>query len=549
MPNASEIFVKALQNENVEYIFGLPGEENLEFLEAVRKSPIQFVLTRHEQGAGFMADVYGRLTGKAGVCLATIGPGATNLITPVADAYLDRAPLVAITGQADTRVMHKESHQYIDIVSLFRPVTKWNTRIGRPDIVAEAVRKAFKLAEAEKPGATHLEFPENVAGEECTRFDVFATRKVRRPAPDYKAVNMALDLLRGAKRPLILAGNGAIRKRATTQLRILLEKTKLPICNTFMGKGAAGHQYDHNLLTIGLQSRDYVTCAFEQADVVVCIGYDIVEYSPRFWNPDGDKKIIHIDFEPAEVDYWYDPEVEVIGDIASSLWELNERIDPSFDRNRGSFALKFREAILGDIHEHDQSSAFPFKPQKVIHDVRRVMGDNDILISDVGAHKLWIARMYVVHEPNTCIISNGFASMGIALPGGIAAKLVYPERRVMTISGDGGFLMNVQELETAIRLGVSTVNMIWSDGTFGLIEWHQEKKFGAPFGTRFGNPDWVAMAESFGAKGIKVNKGDDLVEVLERAFAHNGPVIVDCPVDYSENIKLTQRLGQLVCPV
>ncbi|MCP4683832.1 MAG: acetolactate synthase large subunit [bacterium] len=547
--NASELFVKALEKEGVGYIFGVPGEENIDFLEAVRKSSIEFVLARHEQGAGFMADVYGRLTGKAGVCLATIGPGATNLITPVSDAFLDRAPLVAITGQADTQRMHKESHQYIDIVSMFRPITKWNTSLTSPNMVTEAVRKAFKLAEAEKPGATHLEFPEDVAREECENPTFFDIRKVRRPAPDYKAVDQALALIRKAKKPLILAGNGAIRKRATKQLKILLEKTNLPICNTFMGKGAAGVEYEHNLYTIGLQSRDHVTCAIEESDLIIAIGYDIVEYSPQFWNAEGAKSIIHIDFQPAEVDYWYHPEVEVVGDIASTLWELNQGVDDSFDRNRGEYAGKHRRMILQDIHEHDNSTDFPYKPQKILHDIRQVMGDEDILISDVGAHKMWIARMYLVHSPNTCLISNGFATMGIALPGGIAAKLVYPERNVLTVSGDGGFLMNVQDLETAVRLGTPTVNMIWSDGTFGLIEWKQQSRYGRAFGTRFGNPDWVKMAESYGAIGIKVTEEDDLQKVLGRAFEADRPVVLDCPVDYSENIKLTERLGKLVCPM
>jgi len=549
MPNASKVFVDALENEKVEYIFGVPGEENIDFLEAVRKSKIEFVLTRHEQGAGFMADVYGRLTGKAGVCLATLGPGATNLLTPLADAHLDRAPLVAITGQADTLRMHKESHQYIDVVSMFRPTTKWNTRIGRADMVAEAVRKAFKVAEAEKPGSTHLEFPEDVAEEECTQPKVFNVRKVRRPAPDYKAVNAAVELIKKARKPLILAGNGTVRKRATKQLRIFLEKTGMAICNTFMAKGVAGYQYEHNLFTIGLQSRDHVTCALEEADLIICVGYDIVEYSPQHWNPGGNQKIIHIDFTPAEVDYWYDPECEVVGDIASTLWEINELIDDNIPRQTGKFAIKHRKRILKDIHQYDNSTAFPFKPQKILHDVREVLSDEDILISDVGAHKMWIARMYIVHEPNTCIISNGFASMGIALPGGLAAKLVYPDRKVMTISGDGGFLMNVQELETAVRLKLDTVNMIWSDGTMGLIEWKQKNKFGHAFGTRFQNPDWVKLARSYGATGIRVKKGEDLQKVLKRAFRCKGPVVIDCPVDYSENVKLTKRLGKLVCPI
>ncbi|RME21007.1 MAG: acetolactate synthase large subunit [Candidatus Zixiibacteriota bacterium] len=549
MTTASDIFVKALENEGVRYIFGIPGEENIDFLEALRKSSIEFILTRHEQGAGFMADVYGRLTGKAGVCLSTIGPGATNLLTAVADANLDRSPLVAITGQADTLRMHKESHQYIDIVSMFRPVTKWNTSIPRADVVAEAVRKAFKIAEAEKPGATHLEFPENVAEEECRDPFVFEPRKVRRPAPDHKAVAQACALINAARKPIVLAGNGTVRKRATAQLRAFLDKTGLAVCNTFMGKGAAGIKYERNLYTIGLQARDYVTCALEEADLVICIGYDIVEYSPRFWNPDGDKKIIHIDFEQAEVDYWYHPEVELVGDIAGSLWAINEQLGDDFDRSKGDFADKHRERVLAMIHEYDNDTSFPYKPQKILHDIRQGMRAEDILISDVGAHKMWIARMYLVYAPNTCLISNGFATMGIALPGGIAAKLACPDSNVLTISGDGGFLMNIQELETAVRLGTPTVNMIWTDGTFGLIEWHQRKKFGEAFGTKFGNPDWVALAESFGAVGIQVREGDNLTEVLKKAFTYDKPVVIACPVDYSENIKLTERLGQLVCPL
>jgi len=549
MANAAEVMVRALENEGVKYVFGVPGEENIDFLEAVRDSKIEFVLTRHEQGAGFMADVYGRLTGKAGVCLATLGPGATNLVTPVADANLDRAPLVAITGQAATTKSHKESHQFIDIVSMFRSITKWNTRIESAEVVAEAVRKAFKVAEAEKPGATHLELPENVAEEELDKPEYFEIRKVRRPAPDYKAIEMAIELIKKSKKPLILAGNGAVRKRATSQLRKFLEKTGFGVCNTFMGKGAAGHKYEFNLFTIGLQARDHVAFAFQEADLIIAVGYDIVEYSPQFWNPDGRKKIIHIDFEQAEVDYWYHPEVELVSDIAATLWALNEKYDSSQPKGRGEFVLKHRTNILNDIHEFDDSEHFPFKPQKIIHDVRAVMGDKDILISDVGAHKLWVARSFLVHEPNTCLISNGFASMGIALPGGIAAKLIYPERNVVTISGDGGFLMNVQELETAVRLKTPTVNMIWSDGTLGLIEWKQQNKFGRTYGTRFGNPDWVDMAESFGAVGIKVQKGENLQDVLRKALKSDKPVVLDCPVDYSENIRLTQRLGQLVCPI
>lgn len=546
---ASELFVKCLQNEGVEYIFGLPGEENIAFLEAVRQSKIKFIVTRHEQSAAFMADVWGRLTGKAGVCLATIGPGATNLVTPIADAFLDRSPLVALTGQASTDRMHKESHQFIDIVSMLQPITKWNAQINQPEIIAESVRKAFKLAETEKPGSTHLELPENIADMEVKDNCLpLLTRKVRRPAADYKAIHQAVEMIRAAKKPLILCGNGAIRKRASKQLKLFLDKVNIAVCNTFMGKGAANWDYKYNLLTIGLQSRDHVTCAFEESDLVIAIGYDLVEYAPAYWNTNRDKKIIHIDFTEAEVDEYYHPELEMVADIAGTLWGLNEQFNGS-DEDKGAWALKHRKMILDDIHEYDNDTAHPVKPQKLVHDIREVLDDDDILISDVGAHKMWIARMYVTKSPNTCIISNGFASMGIALPGAMAAKLIYPDRRVLAVCGDGGFLMNVQDLETAVRLKLPIVIMIWNDNGYGLIEWKQKNHYGHSFGTAVGNPDFVKLAESFGAAGIRIEKTEDVISGLEKAFAMNKPVVVEVAVDYKENIKLTEKLGKIVCPI
>ncbi|MCK5124844.1 MAG: acetolactate synthase large subunit [candidate division Zixibacteria bacterium] len=546
---ASELFVQCLQNEGVEYIFGLPGEENIAFLEAVRQSDIKFVLTRHEQTAAFMADVWGRLTGKAGVCLATIGPGATNLITPIADAFLDRSPLVAITGQASTDRMHKESHQYINIVSMLKPITKWNTQINQPEIISESVRKAFKLAEMEKPGSTHLELPENIAEMDVrNNCSSLKTRKVRRPAADYKAINQAMELIKAAKKPLILCGNGAIRKRASKQLKLFLDKIKIAVCNTFMAKGAANWDYDYNLLTIGLQSRDHVSCAIEEADLIIAIGYDLVEYSPSFWNPGRDKKVIHIDFTEAEVDQHYHPEVEIVADIAGTLWELNEQFNGT-EQDKGTWASKYRKLIMDDIHEYDNDTAFPVKPQKLIHDIRSVLADDDILISDVGAHKMWIARMYVTKSPNSCIISNGFASMGIALPGALAAKLIYPDRNVLAVCGDGGFLMNSQDLETAVRLKLPIVIMIWNDNSYGLIEWKQKNHYGHSYATKVTNPDFVKFAESFGAVGMRIEKAKDVQDTLKKAFAAGKPVVVEVAVDYRENIKLTEKLGKIVCPI
>ncbi len=547
--NASALFVECLKHEDVKYIFGLPGEENIAFLEELRKSDIQFIVTRHEQTAAFMADVWGRLTGKAGVCLATIGPGATNLVTAIADATLDRAPLVAITGQAATTRMHKESHQFIDIVSMFKPIIKWNTRIGRGEIIPESVRKAFKVAEAEKPGATHLELPENVADSDVgIGCRPVVRTKIRRPAADYKAINQAVQMIKDAKKPLILCGNGAIRKRASKQLKLFLDKVKIAVTNTFMGKGAARWDYDYNLLTIGLQSRDFVTCAFEEADLIISIGYDLVEYAPLYWNPNRDKKIIHIDFIEAEVDEYYHPDVEIVADIAGTLWGLNEQFNGT-QENKGAWAAKYRKLILNDINEYNDDNAFPAKPQKIIHEIREFLGDDDILISDVGAHKMWIGRMYIAKAPNTCIISNGFASMGIALPGAMAAKLLYPDRKILAVCGDGGFLMNVQDLETAVRLKLPIVIMIWNDNGYGLIEWKQMNHYGNSFGTRVGNPDFVKLAESFGAHGLRAEATEDLPKLLKEAFAIDGPVVLEVPVDYSENIKLTERLGRIVCPI
>jgi acetolactate synthase-1/2/3 large subunit len=547
--NASELFVQCLKNEEVECVFGLPGEENIAFLEALRQSDIKFISTRHEQAAAFMADVWGRLTGKAGVCLATLGPGATNLITAIGDAYLDRAPLVAITGQASMDLIHKESHQYIDIVSMLKPITKWNTTISSPEIIPESVRKAFKLAETEKPGSTHLELPEDVADMDVNRAcEPLKTRKVRRPAVDYKAVAKAVELIGQSKKPLILCGNGAIRKRSSKQLKLFLDKERMAVTNTFMGKGAANWDYDYNLLTIGLQSRDHVTCAFEEADLVICIGYDLVEYAPVFWNPNRDKKIIHIDFTEAEVDEFYHPDLELVADIAGTLWELNERFAGS-NEDRGAWAAKYRKLILDDINEFNDDNSFPCKPQKIIHEIRKVMDDDDILISDVGAHKLWIARMYIARSPNSCLISNGLASMGIALPGAIAAKMIYPDRKIMGVCGDGGFLMNVQDLDTAVQLKLPIVIQVWNDNGYGLIQWKQRNKYGHVFATELSNPDFIKLAESFGAIGMRVERTEDLPGMLDEAFAAGKPVIMEVPVDYSENIKLTEKLGKLVCPI
>jgi len=547
---AADLFVRCLENEGVKYIFGLPGEENAHLMMALDQSNIEFVLTRHEQGAAFMADVYGRLTGQAGVCLSTLGPGATNLVTGVADGNMDRAPMVVITAQGSTQRQHKESHQIMDVMGMFRPITKWGSAVHHPDNIPEVVRKAFKIATTEKPGACHIELAEDVAAQTTTGKLPIPPKKLRRSVPDEKIMAEAVSLIRSAQRPVILAGNGAIRKRASKQLRIFAEQTGIGVISTFMAKGAVDRNSPNCLFTIGLQAKDLVSCAIDAADLVICIGYDLVEYHPRLWNTQGDKRILHIDFLPAEVDQNYHVEVEIVGDIAHSLWMLNE----SFTASPPVFSTTQHRAIRDEmlmefaIHKDDDTVG-SIRPQKVIWDIREVLGPSDILITDVGAHKMWTARYYTCDEPNTCLISNGFCSMGFALPGAIAAKLVHPERRVLALCGDGAFLMNVQEMETAKRIGANIVVMVWDDGGYGLIAWKQSNEFGKHTRLDFGNPDFVGLANAFGWNGFRVERSADLKETLEKAFNAKGPSLIAIPIDYRENGLLTKRLGNIVCPI
>jgi len=542
---ASDLLVRCLENEGVEFLFGLPGEETLDVMDSLLSSRIRFIETRHEQGAAFMADVYGRLSGKAGVCLSTLGPGATNLLTGVADANLDRAPLVAITGQASLDRMHKESHQYIDLVSIFRPVTKWNAEITRPHIIPEAVRKAFKVAQTEKPGATHLELPEDVAAEQVSEQETDGPLRVQAPftpEPLAAQVKRAVQSIGAAKRPVILAGNGVIRGRAHEAVRRFARALNIPVAHTFMGKGIMSDHDPLSLYALGLQTRDYPATVFEQADVVIAVGYDFVEFAPCFWNPNRDKHVVHVDMSPAEVDAHYTVEVGVLGDLTLALEQIGNGLAP-FDQQ---WAKRSREAIVAGLEaELAGPPTWPMRPQHVIRDLRAALSPDDIVICDVGANKLWMARMFPCLAPNTCIISNGFASMGIGLPGAVAAKLLYPERRVVTVTGDGGFMMNSQELETAVRLHLPIVILIWRDDGYGVIRWNQELRFGRTSSVDFGNPDFVAYAQSFGAIGLRVTGPSELEPALKEALASDGPVVIDCPVDYSENTRLTERLKAL----
>jgi acetolactate synthase-1/2/3 large subunit len=546
---ASDLFVKCLEAEGVTQIFGVPGEENAHFMMSLEDSPIEFVLTRHEQGASFMAEVHGRLTGEPGVCLGTLGPGATNLITGVADANMDRAPLICLTGQADSQRQHKESHQYMDVVSMFKPVTKWAQAVLHPDNIPEIVRKAFKIATTEKPGAAHIELAEDIAKLDAETNPI-PVQRTRRAVPADKVVDQVWELIKSARRPVILAGNGTIRKRASKQLRVFCEQTGIGVISTFMAKGCVDMDSEYCLYTIGLQGKDHVACAIDAADLVICLGYDMVEYHPRLWNESGDKVIIHIDFLAAEVDENYRVAVDVVGDLAHTLWMLNERAasDPV------SFNTIQQKAVRRDMnaefaaHKDDDTNGL-IRPQKAIWDARQVMGPHDVLLSDVGAHKMWVARYYQCHEPNTCLIPNGFCSMGFALPGAIAAQRALPDRRIMAICGDAGFLMNVQEMETAVRIGSNIVAMIWEDHEYGLIAWKQQNEFGRHTDLSFGNPDFVALASAFGWNGYRVEKSVELCSTLEEAFREEGPSLVVIPIDYRENALLTQRLGNIQCSI
>ncbi|MGQ0812606.1 MAG: acetolactate synthase large subunit [Nitrospiraceae bacterium] len=542
---AAELLVRCLENEDVTFIFGLPGEENLDVMDALLDSPIRFIATRHEQSAAFMADVHGRLTGRAGVCLSTLGPGATNLLTGVADAYLDRAPLVAITGQVSLDRMHKESHQSIDVRSMFHPVTKWNAEIFTPPIIPEAVRKAFKVAQTEKPGATQLELPEDVASQEVADASYQVPLRVQLPVtaePLPAQIMRAVEVIGKAKKPIVLAGNGVVRGGAHDSVRQFARQLGIPVAHTFMAKGILPDSDPLSLHTIGLQMRDYSPAVFAESDVVVAVGYDFVEYAPCFWNPHRDKHIVHVDVSPAEVDAHYMVDVGVLGNIALALAALGNALHP-FD---SQWAKQGRETVqIGFEAEYAEPPRWPMRPQHIVRDLRTALAPDDLVVCDVGAHKLWMARMFSCEGPNTCIISNGFASMGIGLPGAIAGKLLFPERRVVAVTGDGGFLMNSQELETAVRLHLPIVILVWRDEGYGVIRWKQQLRFGRTSGVEFGNPDLVAYAKSFGAAGFRVTGPSELKPMLKEAFTCGKPAVIDCPVDYEENLRLSERLKAL----
>jgi acetolactate synthase I/II/III large subunit len=545
----SDLLVKCLEAEEVEYVFGLPGEETADLMISLLNSTAKFILTRHEQSAAFMADVYGRLTGRVGVCLATLGPGATNLTTGIASANMDRSRVLAITGQINSNMLHKESHQNMDVITMFKPITKWNQSIRNGDNIPEIVRRAFKIAKEEKAGATHIELPQDVAKQQSRIKPIEKLEEdvLLRSQPNRHLIVKAVRLILQAEKPLVLVGNGCIRGNASFHVRKFVKKTGISSVNTFMAKGVISDRWERHLRTIGIKDADHALIAMKEADLVIAIGYDLVEYSPRFWNDDLTKKIIHIDFTPAEVDTYYPPDVEIAADIELAINAIltgleretrfkNTTVDYIVHNDFPETFKRIKKEIDERVQRHADDLDYPIKPERLIADVRRDLDDRDILISDVGAHKLWIAKIYATFHPNTCIISNGFASMGIALPGAIAAQLAFPERKVVAMCGDGGFLMNVQELETAVRLRLPIIIVIWCDREFGVISLKQIEEFGKKAFTEFNNPDFVKLASSFGAIGYAAKSVNEFSDCLKKAKRSKDiPVIISTDVDYSRN--------------
>src|SRR3954469_7177325 len=538
---AAQLLVECLEAEGVEHVFGIPGEETLDLNEALDDSAIEFVPVRHEQGGAYIADVYGRLTGRAGVCLGTLGPGATNLVTAVADAFLDRAPLVALTGQADLERQHKESHQHIDVAEMMRPITKWNAQLSDPEIVAEVVRKAFKVAEEEKPGSTHIELPEEgMAGEGPDDAGPLPRRPVPASEPPARVLMDAAGMINGAESAVCLAGNGVIRAGAAPALREFARATGIPVAVTFMGKGLIEADSDLALGAVGLQAGDFSMAGFDDADLVITVGYDLVEHSPALWNPNGDKRIVCIDSLPAEIDENFMPEVELVGDIYAVLLRLAQECR---DCPSSGGSPRLRHAVDGILDAASTADSFPALPPRALLEIRDALGHDDILVSDVGLHKLWIGRAFPTYEPNTVLIANGLAGMGFAVPAAIRPQLVHPDRKVVAVSGDGGFLMNCQELETAMRLRTAFVNVVWENRQFGSIVWKQDKKFGRHFGVDFTNPGYVKLAEAFGMPAWRCEAVEDFGRHLKHALTLDLPSLIVLPIDYSLDVAITEELG------
>ncbi len=532
---ASDLFVKALEEEGVEYIFGIPGEENLDLLNSLKDSSIKLILTRHEQAAGFMAATYGRLTGKSGVALSTLGPGATNLVTAAAYSQLAAMPMVMITGQKPVKHSKQGKFQILDVVDMMRPLTKYTHSIVSGNNIPSSIREAFRISQEERPGAAHLELPEDVAGEEAESQPLPCSR-ARRPVAEGKAIKQAVEMIEKAKNPLLLIGAGSNRKMPARMLRAFVDKTQMPFISTQMGKGVLDERDPLFLGNAALSDNDFLHRAIANADLIINVGHDDIEKPPFFMEQDS-FQVIHINFLTAEVDPVYFPQLEVIGDIANSIWQINERIMPqgSWDF---SYSLKVKKAVDAHLLEGADDPRFPMLPQRFVADVREAMPSNGIIALDNGVYKIWFARNYKAHEANTVLLDNALATMGAGLPSAMGAHMVFPKRKVMAICGDGGFMMNAQELETAVRLKMNLICLILRDNSYGMIRWKQANLGFEDFGLEYGNPDFVKFAECHGANGYRVEKTEDFVPLLKKCNDTPGVHIVELPVDYSENDRI-----------
>src|ERR1700761_5013907 len=542
--STAELIVECLENEGVTHVFGIPGEENIRLMEGLSKSSIRSVLTRHEQGASFMAEVYGRLTGKAGVCSATLGPGAINLLLGTADATTNSTPLIALSAQVGMQRSFKESHQGVDLVSMFAPVTKWSGLMATPGAAPEMIRKAFKLAQAERPGAVYLAVPEDV--EEADAPAGLAPLRVNVPwpgDPSAEQVSRAAALLREARNPVVLAGHGAARAGASKALIRFAQALNIPVATTFHGKGVFPDDHPLALGTVGFMRHDYVNFGFDQADVIVAVGYELQEFNPVRINPSGTTKIIHVHRFPAEVDAHYDVAVGLTADISESLNALRAAMAGNKFRVPGG--ERIRELLAAELTRGQQDGRFPLAPARIVADTRAALDREDIVLVDTGALKMWMARLYPTYAANTCLISNGLSTMGWTVPGAIGAKIARPRAKVLAATGDGSFLMNSQEIETALREQIPFVILIWVDDEYGLISWKMELELGHSTANNFRNPDFVAYAENFGAKGYRIEAADELLPVLEAALADDTVSVIACPVDYSANAELIRSLGDL----
>jgi acetolactate synthase I/II/III large subunit len=545
---ASDLLVKALENEGVEYVFGVPGEENLDFLESLRTSKIRLILTRHEQAAGFMAATYGRLTGKAGVCLATLGPGATNLVTAAAYAHLGAMPMLMITGQKPIKASKQGRFQIVDVVAMMRPITKFAKQIVNGNTIPSLVREAFRLADEERPGPVHLELPEDIAAEMVTDGPLFPAKAPMRPDCNESAIDAAIEMIRAAKHPLLLVGAGANRKRIIDALEAFVRKTGIPFFNTQMGKGVIGGFHELYIGTAALSAGDYLHCAIDRADLVINAGHDVVE-KPPFFMEHGGKRVIHVNFSPAEVDEVYFPQLELIGDIASSFRRLAARLEPVAGHDF-SYFMRVRKEVMAHIAEGAGDPRCPMIPQRIVADVRAAMPPDGIIALDNGTYKIWFARNYLTKQPNTVLLDNALATMGAGLPSAMMAAMLNPGRCVMAICGDGGFMMNSQELETAVRLDLNLVVLILRDDAYGMIRWKQADAGLPDWGLEYGNPDFVEYAKSYGASGHRVDAADDFVPILKRCFRNGGVHVVEAPIDYSENKRvLIDELAERACVV